>query len=95
MPANAKRLIESLHQAKTEDRHVHELAELSRLIALALAGEDVEIARDGVPVVRLVPLEPRPPGARFLAARCSLAGEIRIGDDFEFTEAEIEEMLDL
>ncbi len=72
-------------QAKTE---------LSRLIALALAGEDVEIARDGVPVVRLVALEPMKPGARFLAASGSLAGEIRIGDDFEFTDAELDEMLD-
>lgn len=36
--------------------------ELSKLIALALAGEDVEIAKDGVPVVRLVTLEPTRPG---------------------------------
>lgn len=72
-------------QAKTE---------LSRLIALALAGEDVEIARDGVPVVRLVALDQAKPGDRFLAAQGSSAGEIRIGDDFEFTDAEIAEMLD-
>lgn len=68
--------------------------ELSKLIALALAGEEVEIARDGVPVVRLVPVEPITRGARFLAARGSSAGEIRIGDDFEFTDAELDEMLD-
>lgn len=68
--------------------------ELSRLIARALAGEDVEIARNGVPVVRLVPLAPTTPGARFLAASGSLAGEIRIGDDFEFTDPELDEMLD-
>jgi antitoxin (DNA-binding transcriptional repressor) of toxin-antitoxin stability system len=72
-------------QAKTE---------LSRLIALALAGEDVEIARDGVPVVRLVAIEQTKPGDRFLAASGSLAGEIRIGDDFEFTDVELDEMLD-
>lgn len=30
-------------------------SELSRLIALAEVGDDVEIARDGVPVARLVP----------------------------------------
>lgn len=72
-------------QAKTE---------LSRLIALALAGEEVEIARDGVPVVRLVPLEATRRGLRFLAARGSLAGKIRIGDDFEFTDAELDEMLE-
>lgn len=76
----------NIGQAKTE---------LSRLIALALAGEDVEIAKDGVPVVRLVPLDQtKKPGARFLAARGSLAGRIRVGDDFEFTDAELEEMLD-
>ncbi|MGL5860103.1 MAG: type II toxin-antitoxin system Phd/YefM family antitoxin [Phycicoccus sp.] len=73
-------------QAKTE---------LSRLIALAMAGEDVEIAKDGVPVVRLVALEQAKPGARFLASGGSLAGKIRVGDDFEFTDAELDEMLDL
>lgn len=67
---------------------------LSRLIARALAGEDVEIARDGVPVVRLVPVHAPRPGYRFLEARGTLAGAIRIGDDFEFTDAEIDEMLD-
>lgn len=72
-------------QAKTE---------LSRLIALALAGEEVEIARDGVPVVRLVPIEPMNAGERFLAARGALRGQIRIGDDFELTDAEIDEMLE-
>lgn len=71
-------------QAKTE---------LSRLIAAALAGEDVEIARDGVPVVRLVPIERSNPGARFLASKGSLAGKIRISDDFEFTDAELDEIL--
>ncbi len=75
----------NIGQAKTE---------LSRLVALALAGEDVEIARDGVPVVRLVAIEPMKAGARFLAARGSMAGQLRIGDDFEFTDAELDEMLD-
>lgn len=72
-------------QAKTE---------LSRLIAAALAGEEVEIARNGVPVVRLVPVEPATPGARFLAARGTLAGQIRIGADVELTDDELDEMLD-
>ena len=71
-------------QAKTE---------LSQLIAAALAGEEVEIARNGVPVVRLVPVEPATAGTRFLAARGSLAGQIRIDEDSEFTDAEVEEML--
>lgn len=40
----------SVHDAKTN---------LSRLIAEALAGGDVVIARGNVPAVRLVPVEPR------------------------------------
>lgn len=68
---------------------------LSKLLARVEAGEDVELARNGVPVARLVRIDPPSgPGARFLAARGSLAGRISIGEDFEFTEAEIDEMLD-
>jgi len=73
-------------QAKTD---------LSKLLARVEAGEDVEIARDGVPVARLVPIDPPTgPGARFLAARGTLAGQIAIADDFELTEQEIDELLD-
>jgi prevent-host-death family protein len=73
-------------QAKTD---------LSRLLARVEAGEDVEIARDGVPVARLVRIERSlGPGAQFLATRGSLAGQITIGDDFEFTGDEIDELLD-
>jgi prevent-host-death family protein len=73
-------------QAKTD---------LSRLLARVEAGEEVEIARDGVPVVRLVRIEPSPgPGGRFLAARGLLAGQISIADDFELTDEEIDQMLD-
>jgi len=73
-------------QAKTD---------LSKLLARVEAGEEVEIARDGVPVARLVRIEPTPGvGARFLAARGSLAGRIAIGEDFEFADAELDEMLD-
>jgi prevent-host-death family protein len=72
-------------QAKTE---------LSKLLARVEAGEDVEIARDGVPVARLVRIEPAPPGSRFLAAHGSLGASITIGDDFEFSEEEIDAMLD-
>lgn len=47
----------NMHQAKTS---------LSRLVKRALAGEDVVIARNGEPLVRLVPIhktrEPRTPG---------------------------------
>lgn len=33
---------------------------LSQLLARAEAGEDVVIARDGTPIMRLVPLQPAP-----------------------------------
>ena len=72
-------------QAKTD---------LSKLLARVEAGEDVEIARDGVPVARLVPVEPSTPGSRFLAAHGSLAGAISISEDFEFSEEELDVMLD-
>lgn len=67
---------------------------LSKLLAQVEAGEDVEIARDGIPVARLVRIEPPTPGARFLAAHGSLAGSISIGEDFELPDAEIDAMLD-
>jgi prevent-host-death family protein len=73
-------------QAKTD---------LSKLLARAEAGEDVEIARGGVPVVKLVPIESQAgPGARFLAVRGSLAGQIQLADDFELSDEELDEMLD-
>ena len=73
-------------QAKTD---------LSKLLARVEAGEDVEIARNGVPVARLMRIEPTAgPGARFLAARGSLAGQISIAEDFEFTDEEIDQLLD-
>jgi len=68
---------------------------LSKLLARVEAGEAVEIARDGVPVARLVRIEsPSSVGKRFLAASGSLAGRISLADDFEFTEAELDDMLD-
>ncbi|SDT31112.1 type II toxin-antitoxin system Phd/YefM family antitoxin [Microlunatus soli] len=69
-------------------------SELSQLLARAEAGEEIEIARNGVPVVRLVPIATAGPGARFLAGRGTLRGRIRIGDDFEFTEDELDAMED-
>jgi prevent-host-death family protein len=68
--------------------------DLSKLLARVEAGEEVEIARDGVPVARLVRVEPSTPGSRFLAAHGSLADSLAIGDDFEFSDAEIDAMLD-
>ncbi len=67
----------SVHDAKTN---------LSRLIAEALAGGDVVIARGSVPVVRLVPVAPR--GERRFGA---LKGRIAI--DARFDEPLSEEEL--
>lgn len=73
-------------QAKTD---------LSKLLSRVEAGETVEIARNGVPVARLVRIElSSSPGRRFLKARGSLAGRISLADDFEFTDAELDDMLD-
>ena len=71
----------NMHQAKTS---------LSRLVERALAGEDIVIARNGDPLVKLVPVpkeqKPRVPGR--------LKGQVWIGPDFEFTDAEIEELFE-
>lgn len=61
----------NIHQAKTH---------LSRLLQRVAAGEEVTIARAGVPVARLVAVEPKPNKVRPLGfAR----GEIWIADDFD------------
>jgi len=72
-------------QAKTE---------LSKLLARVEAGDEVEIARDGVPVARLVRIAPDRPGQAFLDAFGSAAGRIRIGADFELTDEELDAWLD-
>lgn len=59
----------SVHDAKTN---------LSRLIADALAGGEVVIARGNVPVVRLVPVNPR--GQRCFGA---LKGQIAMDARFD------------
>ncbi len=61
---------------------------LSQLVAQALAGNDVMIAKDGKPLVRLVPIatekKPRVPGR--------LKGQIWISDDFDDEDPEINRM---
>jgi prevent-host-death family protein len=73
--------IVDMHQAKTS---------LSRLVERALAGEDIVIARNGEPLVKLVPVakerKPRVPGQG--------KGKIWIGPDFEFTDEEITELFE-
>jgi hypothetical protein len=38
--------------------------------------------------------EPATPGERFIAARGSLATSITVGDEFEYSDEEIDEILD-
>jgi prevent-host-death family protein len=67
-----------VHEAKTR---------LSRLLALAEAGEEVVIARGGKPVARLVSIDRPRPVRRFGAMR----GRITIDDSFfeKLPEAEL------
>lgn len=60
----------NIHKAKTH---------LSELIRLAEAGEEVIIARDNVPVVKLVPVLEQPPRRAGGAAGVILS----IADDFD------------
>jgi prevent-host-death family protein len=61
----------NIHEAKTH---------LSRLLQRVAAGEEVTIARAGVPVARLVAVEAKPKKVRPLGfAR----GEVWIADDFD------------
>jgi prevent-host-death family protein len=67
----------NMHQAKSS---------LSRLVERALAGEDVVIARNGEPLVRLVPV-PKPPKQRVPGR---LKGKVWMAPDFdEMSEEEL------
>jgi prevent-host-death family protein len=58
---------------------------LSRLVAAVERGEDVILARDGKPVVRLVPYEApkvKPPGA--------WKGKVKVSPDWDSTETNAE-----
>lgn len=59
----------NMHEAKSA---------LSRLVERALQGEDIVIARAGVPAVRLVPVAPR--GKRTLG---QWKGQVTMSDDFD------------
>lgn len=67
----------NMHEAKSD---------LSRLVERALAGEEVIIARAGVPVARLTPLSK--PGRRKLG---QWRGRVHMADDFDapLDEAEL------
>jgi prevent-host-death family protein len=60
----------NLHDAKTQ---------FSRLVDAAANGEEIIIARAGVPAARLVPLEPKKKQIKFGV----LKGKVRISDDFD------------
>jgi len=61
----------NMHEAKTT---------LSKLVERAEAGEEVVIARNGTPVVRLVPVAKKP---RFADSKGFLRGQIHMADDFD------------
>jgi prevent-host-death family protein len=71
-----------MHEAKTK---------LSRLVERAEAGEDIVIARNGKPVVRLVPIAQA--GSR-AALRGVWRGRVRIADDFDELPDDIADALD-
>lgn len=77
-------VIANIHSAKTH---------LSKLIEQAEAGEDVVIARNGKPAVRLTPINPKVDVARradgLPAWMGSLRGQIVLGPDFDAADAEI------
>lgn len=60
-----------MHEAKTQ---------LSRLVELVEAGDEVVIQRSGRPVARLVAYEERRPVAEAFGA---LRGQIELADDFD------------
>ena len=68
----------NIHEAKTQ---------LSRLIELALKGEEVTIAKAGHPLVRLIPIQPAKPVLG--SARGSIV--MKPGWDAPMTPEEVEE----
>jgi prevent-host-death family protein len=71
-------MVVNMHDAKTK---------LSELVAAAERGEDVVIARNGTPAVRLVAIAPRYAPVRLGV----LAGQIGIGPDFDAPLPEFDE----
>lgn len=65
---------------------------LSKLVAAAEAGEEIHLARNGAPVVKIVAVDMVHPGERILASWGKSGVEISPADDFEYTEQELDEM---
>ena len=66
--------------------------ELDDLIERVVAGEEVVISRNGEPLIRLVPIPNQPKRAPRVPGRYK--GKIWIAPDFDFTDAEIEELFE-
>jgi prevent-host-death family protein len=68
--------------------------ELSKLLARVEQGEEVVIARDGKPVAKLVrATEEMSPGDWWDSIRGAWSGQAEVDwDNFEFTDAELEEL---
>jgi prevent-host-death family protein len=60
----------NIHEAKTQ---------FSRLVEAVARGEEIIIAKAGVPTARLVPIERKKVARRF----GGLKGKVRIADDFD------------
>ncbi|SBT08305.1 Antitoxin of toxin-antitoxin stability system [Candidatus Accumulibacter aalborgensis] len=61
----------NVHEAKTH---------LSKLLEQVQKGEEIVIARAGMPIARLIAYQP---GVRKIAPPGAMAGEIWIGEDFD------------
>lgn len=72
----------NMHEAKSQ---------LSKLVARAEAGEEVVIARDGKPAVRLTPVQPAENWAQRVAG--TLKGQIWMSDDFDDPMPELEALI--
>ncbi|MEO6913959.1 MAG: type II toxin-antitoxin system Phd/YefM family antitoxin [Candidatus Baltobacteraceae bacterium] len=68
----------NLYEAKTQ---------LSKLTAAAIAGEDIVIAKNGKPLVRLVPVQVRKRSDAFGTDR----GAVTIAPDFDETPADFKD----
>jgi len=80
--------------AEQESKHVYNVHEaktqLSKLLELAQAGEEVVIAKAGDPCVRLTPVKSRSAGRRTFGLH---KGKIRILDGFDDPLPEFEDYL--
>ena len=78
-------MIVNIHAAKTN---------LSKLIEKAEAGEEVVIARNGKPAVKLTPVEAAPEHRAKGSWLGSLRGQIWMADDFDAPNEEIGRLME-